>query len=164
MSIAKASEDRVLIARRKERLVWYESQLEGKFRSLAALFLELKNDKLQPWLPEFESFEEYAEKKWGMTPRRRQQLERGEFIRLLAAENAPDIAEDIKAMPEGQVRVISKLKPPERIEVIRAAISIQPDRKKRTADTLKIAKARVIDAVIEPEKPACCPTCKRPYP
>jgi hypothetical protein len=99
-----------------------------------------------------------------MTPRRRQQLERGEFIRLLAAENAPDIAEDIKAMPEGQVRVISKLKPPERIEVIRAAISIQPDRKKRTADTLKIAKARVIDAVIEPEKPACCPTCKRPYP
>ena len=85
-----------------------------------------------------------------MTPRRRQQLEKGEVIKALMSEAAPELAPTIAAMPEGQVREFIAVAPEQRIEVLRAAIA---DPAKLKPSTIKRAKAVVLDAATgQPEQ------------
>ncbi len=132
----------------QNRLNWYEEQIRKQTRSLAAIFIELRKDGLQPWKAGgHESYEDYCREVWGMSPRRLQQIAAGESVKALLSLEAPDLAPVIKKMPEGQVRELVATPPENRLAVLRETISRVG---KMTARKIKQAKARVI----EPEAPA----------
>lgn len=126
---------------RKQRLDWYENRIRTHAKGLASVFIELRNDALQPWRISHASYEDYCREVWGMTPRRIQQIAAGESVKALLASEAPDIAPIVQAMPEGQIRELVTAPPEKRAEVVRMAAT-QPG--KMTASKIKQAKARII--------------------
>lgn len=147
----------------KQRLDWYESQIRTRAKSLAAIFVELRNDPHEPWRYAHESYEDYCREVWHMSPRRLQQIAAGESVKALLASEAPDIAPIVQAMPEGQARVLTTIPEDKRATVMRDAVS-RPG--KMTAAKIKQAKARIIETIPSvttaaqlPEKAKVCPHC-----
>jgi hypothetical protein len=152
--------NRVQDANRKIRLDWYEGEIEKRGKLLATIFVELAADPLKPYLLTHANFEEYCRERWSMSPRRIQQLRKGESVKALLAAEAPDLAPIIKSMPEGQVRELATAPPEKREEVLREAIKAP----KLNSRTIKQAKARVVtpEPTFEDESPAektPCPHC-----
>lgn len=132
--------NRVENAKRKTRLEWYEAEIEKRARSLAGIFVEMSSDPIKPYLLTHANFEEYCHDRWKMSPRRVQQLKKGESIKALLAAEAPDLAPTIATMNEGQVRELATAPPGKRVEVLREAIKAP----KLNSGTIKQAKARVV--------------------
>lgn len=152
----------------QQRLTWYEDQIRIRSKSLAAIFLELRNDPQKPWRLSHESYEAYCTEVWSMSPRRIQQIAAGESVKALLASEAPDIAPVVQAMPEGQARVLTTIPASKRAAVIRDAVS-RPG--KMTAAKIKQAKARIIETIQAvttaaqlPYKAKVCPHCGQAIP
>lgn len=126
----------------RNTLNWYEDQIRTRAKSLAAIFVQLRNDPQKPWRVSHESYEAYCLEVWNMSPRRIQQIAAGETVKALLAAEAPELAETVKKMPEGQIRALATAPPEKRAEVLRSAVE-KPG--KMTARKIKAAKARVID-------------------
>lgn len=135
-------------------------------KQIVSLLRQLRDDPLKPWLSSHGSLEQYLLDRWGISARRQQQLLSAEDARMLLAEEAPDLAETVNLMPEGQMRVLVQTPPTRRVEVLREAVAIQAADGKRTrvrgvvpASTIKRAKAKVIDGVIVEPPAKKCPHC-----
>jgi len=153
--------------KRQNRLKWYEDEITKRGKSLAAIFIELRDDPLKPWKLAHDTFDAYCAERWGLTQRRMQQLAAGESVKALLATEAPDMAETVSAMPEGQIRALASVAPEKRIEVLKTAVA---STRKLTAKTIKQAKAIVIDIhpatgePTEPKLPERCPHCGQTMP
>jgi len=146
-------EARILNAKRKPRLEWYEREIEKRGKAFADILRELRDDPLKPYLATHSSLAHYLEDRWDMTPRRQQQLTAAENVKQMLADAAPDLAPIVRNMKEGQVRELAKVPEPERPAVLRAAIADSAG--KLTSTVIKRAKARIIDAATgqpEPEQ------------
>ncbi len=138
----------------QNRLNWYEEQIRKQTRSLAAIFIELRKDGLQPWKAGgHESYEDYCREVWGMSPRRLQQIAAGESVKALLSLEAPDLAPVIKKMPEGQARALSAIPEARRIEVLRTVVRAGDVTAKSIRKTAGIEKVAVAKAV--------CPHCHK---
>jgi len=146
-------EARILNAKRKPRLEWYEREIEKRFKSFADIWRELRDDPLKPYLATHSSLAHYMEDRWGMTDRRQQQLAAAATVKQLLSDAAPDLAPIVQNMKEGQVRELAKVPEPERPAVLRAALT--DPKGKLTGPVIKRAHAKVIDAATgqpEPEQ------------
>lgn len=149
----------ILQSRREVRCNWYRDEINKRGKALAAIFREFCEDPLKPWLYSHPTIEEYCAATWNMTYRRTHQLIAADNLKALMIEDAPDLAPEITGMTERAARVLVETPAEKRVEVLRAAVKSA----KVNSRTLKQAKARIIDGETgEPEKPTCCPTCKRP--
>lgn len=158
--------DSIETSKRKLRMAWYEEKMMKATNQVVSLLREMRDDPLKPWLASHGSLEQYLQDRWGISVRRQQQLFSAEDTRLLLSEEAPDLAETVKAMPERQMRELVQTPPDRRVEVLREAVSIQAAEGKRTrirgvvpASTIKRAKAKVIDGVIVEPSAKKCPHC-----
>ena len=144
-------EARVLNAKRKPRLEWYEREIEKRGKAFADILRELRDDPLKPYLATHNSLAHYLEDRWDMTPRRQQQLTAAENVKQILADAAPDLAPIVQNMKEGQVRELAKVPEAERPAVLRAAIA--DPKGKLTSTVIKQAKAKIINAETgEPEQ------------
>lgn len=144
-------EARVLNAKRKPRLEWYEREIEKRGKAFADILRELRDDPLKPYLATHDSLAHYLEDRWSMTPRRQQQLTAAENVKQMLSDAAPDLAPIVQNMKEGQVRELAKVPEPERPAVLRAAIA--DPKGKLTGTVIKRAHAKVIDAATgQPEQ------------
>lgn len=161
--------DSIKKTNRQLRINWYEEQMVKATKQLVSLLRQLRDDPLEPWKATHETLEDYLRERWGISIRRQQQLLAAEDTRLLIADAAPDLEPVLNVMPESQMRVLVQTPPDRRVEVLRKAIELGGKKDGRSkavpSPTIKRAKAIVIDGETgEPEKPTCCPTCKRPLP
>lgn len=126
-------------------LEWYTGQIGAKFGAVGAIFLQLYNDREKPWRFQYESYDDYCEKVWHMTPRRALQLRTGEAVKALMLTDAPDMAPVVQSLKEGQLRELATVPREKRAEVLKVAIETE---RKPTGRALKQAKARVIEGEI----------------
>lgn len=145
----------VLNTRRKQRLEWYEAEIEKRGKGLANIFKELRDDKDKPWLLTHPTFEQYCRERWNMTPRRTQQIIAAENVRALLIEEVPEEAEHIQNLGERPLRELVTTPPLLRQNVLRTALAIPGV---TTAAKLKIVKSRMIEPT-EPIAAEVCPTC-----
>lgn len=143
-------EIRATHARRKSKLEWYEREIEKRWGSFVTIFRELRDDGARPYLATHENFEHYCEDRWGMTPRRVQQLLAADTVRAQLTDAAPELSREIVKLNERATREIASLPREKQVEILRDAIG-QPG--KLTADKMKQAKARVIETA-RPAAPA----------
>jgi len=135
----------VELTTRKNRLAWYEREIEKRGSAFTAILRELRDDPLKPYLATHGSLAEYLEDRWGMTPRRQNQLMAAQNVREQIASEDPEIAGVVMNMKEGPIRELSSGVPKEkRAQVLRDAM--KSSKKGRiTAIEIKQAKARVVD-------------------
>lgn len=130
------------LTNRKNRLEWYEREIEKRGKAFADILRELRDDKLKPYLATHNSLSEYLQDRWNMTQRRQQQLMAAQSVRDQLAIEDPEIAPVVERMKEGPIREIAAAPKEKRLAILRAAIE-QPGTK-ITAKTIKQAKARII--------------------
>ena len=138
--------------------------MENAGRQLAQILRELHDDKEKPYLLNHETWEDYLEGRWNMSPRRARQLMTAETLRLQLSDT-PELVTIAPKLKEGQLRALAALPAPQAVEVVKEATK---QGKSLTARNLKVVKAVVIDGETgqpepEPEKEKTCwtkcPTC-----
>lgn len=160
--------EHVLAANRKTRLAWYDKEIEKRGKALSQIFIELEQDKLNPWLAEYPNMEAYLLDRWGMTPRRKQQLMQAHNVKEMLALEAPESASMLDSLNERQMREIVITPPEKRLEVLKAGMQAP----KRTAKAFQQVREKItgkapviVDAVILPSTgPKCCEKCGQPLP
>lgn len=168
------SSDRLLNSRRRVTLKYYEEEIEKAGKSLSGVFKRLRSDREKPWLCDYASFDEYCEKRWGMTRRRQLQIIDAENTREILMGIA-GIAEDAQAMKERSLRELKDVNPEEAEEIIREAKKESPKGKVTTGAIQKVKAKRnppkIVEAEIIPppvdgtnQEPCLCPHCGRPMP
>lgn len=163
--------NRIVTTQCRNRLTWYEEQIMKATNKVVSILRELRDDPMKPWLATHETLDAYLQDRWGISVRRQRQLFAAEDTRLLLADEAPDLAPEITAMPERQMRVLVETPPARRVEVLRKAIVLGSADGKRTvvrgvatAATMKRAKAIVIDGAPGETEAKKCPACGRAMP
>lgn len=159
---------RVFTHEKNKLLAWYEERLQAAAMLVPQLLKKLRDEKGEPWKPEFATFEEYCRLRLGYEPRRVQQIIEAQTIRELLAESCPEMTPIVEKMKEEPVRILGKVPVDKRKEVLEMAAA-GAIKGVVTGRQLKQAKAKVLSttigtnssAAVKPA-PCLCPHCHRP--
>ncbi len=95
----------IITSRRRNKLDWYEREIEKRGKSYVQIFRELHEDKDKPYLAGHESFDAYCLDRWGLTARRvRQVMAAADSRALLVAMTAGK-------MKQAKARVVDPVVP-----------------------------------------------------
>lgn len=144
---------------RRKRLEWNENEMMKAYKSFGSCLKDIHDKKL--WEGDYASFEEYCQKKIGVSMRRAYQMMEAHSSRCFLADEAEKegdtkMASAANALNDRQSCELSNLPKEKALEVLKAAMA-GPE--PLTAATIKRAKAKVIDGVIVEPPAKKCPHC-----
>lgn len=164
-----------LHADRRARLEWNEREMTKSLNTFASSIRDIHDKKL--WFGDYDNFEDYCHKKWGITKQRAYQIISAESTRLMLADSEDaEVRVAAPALNDRQAAELAGMKKDDAEKVLKDGLAISKRTgKKMTSTIMKQAKARVIGtqpslpmheqaAASKPGERTMCPHCGQPMP